>query len=79
MKETKLKPCPFCGAPMHVKNFSQIRQSPIWVAFCETKGCIMRSSSQGFTTEERAVEAVNTRTGGRLYRHTPSPGGGFYE
>ena len=57
---TELKPCPFCGADVQLRNVIPNRGD----LFCinhPSKGCIMYGDSMYFNTEEDAVGFWNRR------------------
>jgi hypothetical protein len=52
----ELKPCPFCGNPMHVYYDCGYR---LWMWHCGTKNCA--GNMIGYDTEEEAAAALNRR------------------
>jgi Lar family restriction alleviation protein len=60
----ELKPCPFCGGESEIHadvGFSDLKR-PHFSGYCTEDSCPVEPCSNGFKTEEEAVEAWNTRT-----------------
>ena len=60
MKETKLKPCPFCGKPAEVHVTPRFPSGEAYLPRCTDKSCHGRSQRK-YTTIEAAVYSWNRR------------------
>lgn len=57
MTEPKLKPCPFCGGAILLKEIALMG----WFVACDNEDC--RAIMAYFDTEEEAIEHWNKRVG----------------
>lgn len=64
----KLKPCPFCGGEVAIKQIHDDENkgnNSFWYVFCHNNNCTVQPNTRHWdsTPKNRAIKAWNTRTG----------------